>query len=283
MNLAKLTIRRRKDDYNNNDDDDDDADERAHRSHLNQGELVKYKLEETTTTSSRAKSSSPQRQRVESEPEEEPSNILNYLIGRLSEQHKTKLEQVAVTSKPREPPKSIDRDSLNTINSEFEQFERHLFEKYGLPMVDYSHEQKRAAREAEQTVEKVTETSSPQTPLVDSSYILTRSLYAEHKTINLDEPIVVASSSSSTFVPSGNTRRSASLEPHSATTNTNKQQQQQPVMRNKIITALSINEIETRKSITFDETNGNPSHKSYFLLLSQKRNSRKKLKQLNKE
>lgn len=228
MQVAKLTIHRRcrcK----------DSADEYHSQG---ESELSKYKLQDnssnrvnTTTTTT--------------EPEEEPSNILNYLIGRLSEQHKTKLEHTAVTTKPREPPKTIDRESLNSINSEFEQFERHLFEKYGLPMVDYTNEQERVIREAAEAAEERVKTPT----LPDTSYILTRSLYAEHKTINLDDPPIAPS------VHHTSSRRSTSLEPH--------QSVKQPVMRNKIITALSINEIETRKSVTFEDTGEN----YYYLLL----------------
>ena len=53
-------------------------------------------------------------------------SMLNYLIGRLSDQHKTKLSN-------NEAP-SIDSPTKAKINSDFDEFEKQLFEKYGLPV-----------------------------------------------------------------------------------------------------------------------------------------------------
>ncbi|CAF0858881.1 unnamed protein product [Brachionus calyciflorus] len=90
--------------------------------------------------------------------EEEPDNILNFLIDKLSEQHKLDLKKF---------------DSEN----KFDRMEKELLDKYTLP-------------------EK------------DSEFLLTKSLYAKNKVINDN---------------------------------------------NKLITALSINEIETRRSICFED------------------------------
>lgn len=226
---------------------------------------MKYKLEERTTTSQQnrdkmgggrsATNTTTQLIKREKDEtteeedncgeEEEPSSILNYLISRLSEQHKTKLEKHAVVrQRPNEPPKSLSREHLATINNEFEQFERHLFEKYGLPLVEYNSNKAAALATSDLDEDDDFIPADGNGMLPDSSYVLTRSLYAEHKTINLSDSNASTSPTNNSLGKS----RSVSAEPQLR----QKHQQQQPA-KNKMITALSINEIETRKSINFDD------------------------------
>lgn len=100
----------------------------------------------------------------DTESEEEPDSILNYLIGRLSEQHKSKLEPILNTATV----------SSSKLSAEFDEFEKHLYEKYAL----------KGAEVQDQEDTKLLQTKLP---LNDTGYILTRSLYAQHKTINLDD------------------------------------------------------------------------------------------------
>ena len=130
-------------------------------------------------------------------------SMLNYLIGRLNEQHKTKLSPALLP---------VDGEDLTTtkakINSDFKAFEQQLFEKYALPPSGEDEHMNEDNDELRLLVD-----TAP--PLNDTSYVLTRSLYASHKQINLAD----------TAVEADNT---------------------------KLITALSINEIETRRSFVSD-------------------------------
>ena len=94
------------------------------------------------------------------------------------------------------------------INSDFKAFEQQLFEKYALPPSGEDEHMNEDNDELRLLVD-----TAP--PLNDTSYVLTRSLYASHKQINLAD----------TAVEADNT---------------------------KLITALSINEIETRRSFVSD-------------------------------
>lgn len=155
---------------------------------------------------------------------EDSNNILNYLINRLSEQHKTKLEPAK--------KKLLDNNDTSTtdkINTEFEKFERHLFEKYGLPMFEQSSGAGGGDVESSDTTNAATEADpdgqllelvdnlKPTAADTSSNFVLTRSLYAQHKTINLPAVDVP--------VPTDH----------------------------KIVTALSINEIQTKTTTKINE------------------------------
>ena len=194
-------------------------------------------------------------------------SMLNYLIGRLSEQHKVKLADSSTSHLKSKLEANEDEETKAKINSEFEEFEKRLFEKYALPSIEtkYSRElndpsdkhQHQLQHQQQQQQQKqqllnlneiaaaaAVAANSQDTKLNDTSYILTRSLYAEHKRISLEiEPrqqLQIVSSTSS--MPSTD-----SVIMSSPSTN-------------KLITALSINEIETRKSFCMDNSEAKSEH-----------------------
>ena len=163
-------------------------------------------------------------------------SILNYLIGRLSEQHKTKLDLVSAP-KQRQPLLDLnDDDPMSTearINQDFDEFEQRLFQKYVLskpmPVPKFSDE----------TSSEFDLLHPDRMPKKETSYILTKSVFANHKKIKLADDAVDQSPSSTAAAMAKN----QSISSNVASQN------------NKLITALSINEIEMRKSFTgsFDD------------------------------
>lgn len=153
---------------------------------------------------------------IDQEYDEDPNSILNYLINRLSEQHKTKLGPININNK--------DEEATSKINTEFEEFEKHLFEKYALPLTPSTSS----------NLKPKSKQSLPKIPQGETSYFLTKSLYAQHKQINLDEAIGVDDNKLSLIKYDHNDEQ----QQHSPSSSSS----------NKMITALSINEIETRKS-----------------------------------
>lgn len=145
-------------------------------------------------------------------------SMLNYLIGRLNEQHKKKLKAPEL-SKSNTNQAEVD-STKEQINNDFETFEKQLFEKYKIaPSVDSLNEP--------ESIDSLNKVACDVDPARDGSYVLTRSLYAEHKQLKVDCAVSQQEDSLEAAVSPG---RGA-------------------------ITALSINEIETRKSLVMPTNN----------------------------
>jgi len=173
-------------------------------------------------------------------------SMLNYLISRLSEQHKTKLADSSTTSSS-----SIKMSNNNNnnnvqddettkakINNEFEEFEKHLFEKYALPSIENKY-----SKEVKYNSENDHLLELNPSKLNDTSYILTRSLYAEHKKVVLDNNNETLLTLDVRHQPQNSSSMNSSPSSSQITTSS---------PSTKLITALSINEIETRRSIGHD-------------------------------
>lgn len=102
----------------------------------------------------------------EAEPSSSSDNILNYLITRLSEQHKGKID---VSSSKKMP----DTDSFEQrFNKNFDDIEQRLISKY--------------AGGGKPDSESITESGEQTVPTAQpTSYILTKSVYANHKKIKV--------------------------------------------------------------------------------------------------
>lgn len=168
--------------------------------------------------------------------------MLNYLINRLNEQHKSKLRSASSLPSSQSSKSPINKKEAEItkekINSEFNQFEKHLFEKYALPTSSSSPSQNQLANSSDTELDTVDSLNKVIGPLKDSSYVLTRSLYAQHMQVNVDTDSLVTSNPETggelQVLTSDSLDRSG-VSPNSAG-------------GSKVITALSINEIETRKS-----------------------------------
>lgn len=148
-------------------------------------------------------------------------SMLNYLIGRLNEQHKKKLKAPGLTSKSNTNHAEVEL-TKEQINNDFETFEKQLFEKYKIaPSVDSLNEP--------ESIDSLNKVACDVDPAREGSYVLTRSLYAEHKRLNVEYPV---------------SQQEDSLEAEAAVS-----------PGRGAITALSINEIETRKSLVMPTNN----------------------------
>jgi hypothetical protein len=166
-----------------------------------------------------------QPQKLIQESEEDPDSILNYLIGRLSEQHKAKLGTFYVMP--------INKDSQESkINTKNTILNIEEIRKNDLPFSTNENT-------ATQILDKV-KICDLKNSSFESNILMTKSLYAQHKQINLKKEI---ENTSNQF-------------------DKNNQKLEKPInQNNKVITALSINEIETtnmfkinhNSSISFDE------------------------------
>ena len=101
--------------------------------------------------------------------------MLNYLIGRLNDQHKKKSASVPVSS-----AEEVESTKAK-INSDFNEFEKHLFEKYNLPPAQSEIDE-------DTDLDTVDSLNKVIGPVKDQTYVLTRSLYADHTQVNLDSP-----------------------------------------------------------------------------------------------
>ena len=138
------------------------------------------------------------------------------------------------------------------IDNDIDTFEKQLLEKYKpAPSAD-------SLGSPQADSDSLSQVLAAPCPSKDSSYVLTRSLYAEQKQLNLDSQV----------------SEQDSLEKPSVV---EKQQQQQQQQRGAI-TALSINEIETRKSLVIEadtsddqsSTQDEKSVKEEFVLIGEK-------------
>ena len=171
-------------------------------------------------------------------------SMLNYLISRLSEQHKTKLADSSTTTTSSYSIKMSnnnvqdDETTKAKINNEFEEFEKHLFEKYALPSIENKY-----SKEVKYNSENDHLLELNPSKLNDTSYILTRSLYAEHKKVVLDNNKETLLTLDVRQQPLNSSSMNSSPSSSQITTSS---------PSTKLITALSINEIETRRSIGHD-------------------------------
>lgn len=151
----------------------------------------------------------PQPEKFTQESEEDPDSILNFLIKKLSEQHKFKLSKSLEIS-PKKSNEELRNIKLDIENLTENDLKLNLKEK-NISQINDACNRKASIK-----------TSEPINSNDESNIVMTKSLYAQHKQINLIKD-----------------------KENSSSQKDSKQQLESADKNNKIITTLSINEIET--------------------------------------
>jgi hypothetical protein len=195
-----------------------------------------YTINDNKNQISNIDKSFSQSEKLHQETEEDPDSILNYLVRRLSEQHKIKLEKFAEIT----PNKNNDElNNISNIKSDNGGLNNHLSIISNGKIISEIN-----SNDGKNTVTQVLDNvklSDIKNSGVESKILMTKSLYAQHKQINLKKEIE-------------NLSEKNNYEQLENSLNKN----------NKIITALSINEIETRNLFKINnKSNLATNEKSY--------------------